>query len=283
MKGSIATKLKAYSTLAGVTLISSANAEIIYTDINPDYVSAGYGSQYDLDLNNDSINDYRIEVNGYSTATYGTSAGHNWAFIFTFSNLGINGFGSNNNMVGRATSSYSWQAAAMPSGSVLSAYQYWVSATGSANIGWFSYYFSSTANGNTQGPYTSSVGAWLNQTDKYIGLQFEINGVYHYGWVRKPDAMQRKSEGFNKLYHDDQWFDEHWVDVDEFDYSEVDALALFEGTHPEVMQARIAEKNWKFDFDLSKNKYTLKDRFKRFVEKLTGHRPFEYRNYKIVK
>ena len=40
--------------------------------------------------------------------------------------------------------------------------------------------------------------------------------------------------------------------------------------------------NWKFQYDLSKKHFKLKDRIKRFVEKLTGWRPSEYRNYKIT-
>ena len=106
--------------------------------------------------------------------------------------------------------------------------------------------------------------------------------IYHYGWVRDPRAMQAKQRSFNKFYHTDTWIDEHIARSDEFDYSAIDSLRKFTGTHPWVMRERIDATNWKFDHDLSKNRFGLKDSFKRFVEKYTGWRPGEYRNYKII-
>ncbi|MCA4893815.1 MAG: glycosyltransferase family 2 protein [Cytophagales bacterium] len=102
--------------------------------------------------------------------------------------------------------------------------------------------------------------------------------IYHYGWVRDPRAMQHKQRAFSSLYHDDNWVDEHVAKAAEFDYSQIDSLALFLDTHPSVMAKRISEKNWKFDFDVSKKNYSLKERIKRLV----GFRIGEYKNYKIV-
>jgi len=102
--------------------------------------------------------------------------------------------------------------------------------------------------------------------------------IYHYGWVRDPRAMQRKQRAFSSLYHDDSWVDEHVAKANEFDYSQVDSLGLFRETHPAVMKQRIGQKNWKFDFDVSKKNYSLKERLKRLV----GIRIGEYKNYKII-
>jgi hypothetical protein len=68
----------------------------------------------------------------------------------------------------------------------------------------------------------------------------------------------------------------------DFDYSGIDALKKFTGTHPAVMQQRIAKMNWKFEHDLRYNKIKLKDRFKNAVEAITGKRPFDHNNYKII-
>ncbi|MCX6232155.1 MAG: hypothetical protein NTZ33_11490 [Bacteroidetes bacterium] len=38
----------------------------------------------------------------------------------------------------------------------------------------------------------------------------------------------------------------------------------------------------KFDFDLSYKNYSTKDRFKLIVEKISGYRIGEYKNYKVV-
>ncbi|MGY6560668.1 MAG: glycosyltransferase family 2 protein [Luteibaculaceae bacterium] len=106
--------------------------------------------------------------------------------------------------------------------------------------------------------------------------------MYHYGWVKEPKAMQAKQENFNKYWHTDEAVQKMLHQAEEFDYSNVDALRKFEGTHPAVMQARIEAKNWKFQHDLSKNKFSKKEKFKRLVEKITGYRPGEYKNYKLI-
>lgn len=102
--------------------------------------------------------------------------------------------------------------------------------------------------------------------------------IYHYGWVREPSAMQRKQAAFSSLYHNDEWIDQHIAKAAEFDYTNIDSLELFTETHPQVMQARIARKNWKFDYDVSKKNYSAKERLKR----LLGFRIGEYKNYKLI-
>lgn len=106
--------------------------------------------------------------------------------------------------------------------------------------------------------------------------------IYHYGWVKDPRAMQYKQEDWSKFYHDDQWIETHVAKAEEFDYTNVDSLELFDGTHPRALQERISKKNWKFDYDISKKRYSVKERFKRFVYLFTGYRIGEYKNYKII-
>ncbi|MCX6311126.1 MAG: glycosyltransferase family 2 protein [Bacteroidetes bacterium] len=105
--------------------------------------------------------------------------------------------------------------------------------------------------------------------------------VYHYGWVKPPQAMQAKQESFHKMWHDDQWMQKNIPVVKEFDYSQIDSLAKFTGTHPAVMQERVKKQNWKFDFDPTKKKWGMKMRFLMFVEKTFGVRIGEYKNYII--
>lgn len=106
--------------------------------------------------------------------------------------------------------------------------------------------------------------------------------VYHYGWVKPPEAQQAKQQTFNKLWHDDEWMKKNIPDVNEFDYSQTDSVALFKGTHPKVMQNRINQMNWKFSFDPTQKKISLKVRFLMFIEKTTGWKVGEYRNYKLL-
>lgn len=107
--------------------------------------------------------------------------------------------------------------------------------------------------------------------------------IYHYGWVKDPRAMQLKQEDFNKLWHDDKWVEQHIVKADEFNYLEnIDALEKFTGTHPRIMQGRIAKRNWQFDYDISYNKLSLKDKLKKLAFKWFGLE-FGYRNYKVLR
>lgn len=103
--------------------------------------------------------------------------------------------------------------------------------------------------------------------------------IHHYGWVKPPAAMQRKQESFNKLWHDDAWVEACVAKADEFDYSKIDALGRFTGTHPNVMIPRIKAMNWSFEFDPSYSRRSVKDRCRDWVERFLGVRPFEYRNY----
>lgn len=106
--------------------------------------------------------------------------------------------------------------------------------------------------------------------------------MYHYGWVKPPEAQQAKQQSFNKLWHTDEWVEKKIPKVDSFDYSQIDSLSHFTGSHPEVMKERIKSLNWNFSFDPSKKKLPLKSRLLHSIEKLTGWRPGEYKNYNII-
>lgn len=107
--------------------------------------------------------------------------------------------------------------------------------------------------------------------------------VYHYGWVKHPEKQQAKAETFNKLWHSDQWVEKNIPKVNAFDYSLVDGVKRFTGSHPEVMKNRIAAINWEFDFDPTKKKMKFKHRVAGLIENITGWRIGEYKNYRVIK
>lgn len=107
--------------------------------------------------------------------------------------------------------------------------------------------------------------------------------VYHYGWVKEPAAMQRKQENFNKFWHSDDWVDQNVQKAEAFDYeSNVSELHRFEDSHPQIMQERINNKNWQFDYDISFNRRTPKERAKHFLSSYLGL-DFSYKNYTLLK
>jgi hypothetical protein len=105
--------------------------------------------------------------------------------------------------------------------------------------------------------------------------------IYHYGWVKPPKAQQAKQENFHKMWHDDEWMKKNIAQVEEFDYSQIDSLEEFKGTHPKVIQERINAANWNFKFDKSQIELTAKNKLLLFIEKTTGWKIGEYKNYKI--
>lgn len=105
--------------------------------------------------------------------------------------------------------------------------------------------------------------------------------IHHYGWVREPEVMYAKQSNFSLFYEGPE---SHVgkVFTGKMNYSDIDALERFTGTHPAVMQARIDKMNWQFAHDVTYNKLKVKDRFKNLVEKITGRRPFDHNNYRII-
>jgi len=107
--------------------------------------------------------------------------------------------------------------------------------------------------------------------------------INHYGWVKHPQKQQYKRDNFGILWNNDQDAVEQEEKQALFDYiKDADVLAPFKGTHPAVMQKRISEKNWETTFDLSRKNLSAKDSLLYKIEKITGHRLFDYRNYRII-
>lgn len=106
--------------------------------------------------------------------------------------------------------------------------------------------------------------------------------VYHYGWVKEPAKQQEKQKTFNKHWHDDHWMEKNIPKVTEFDYSNVDSVELFRGEHPKVMKERIERLNWNLNLDPKKKNFKLKYKILYFIEKITGWRLGEYKNYKKI-
>lgn len=106
--------------------------------------------------------------------------------------------------------------------------------------------------------------------------------IYHYGWVKHPKTQITKHKNFSKLYSDKESYDQDIYHADEFNYSLIDSLEKFTETHPKLIQQRIKQINWKFDYDMSYNKMSFKNRFKSWFEKHLGFIPGEYKNYRII-
>lgn len=105
--------------------------------------------------------------------------------------------------------------------------------------------------------------------------------IFHYGWVKDPLYQQEKQKTFNKLWHSDEKVSKMVKDA-HYDYSGIDSLAVYNGTHPAVMHERIRKMDWDFSYEPSRRRMSLKNAFLHWVESNTGKRLFEYRNYRVI-
>jgi hypothetical protein len=72
--------------------------------------------------------------------------------------------------------------------------------------------------------------------------------IYHYGWVRPPDLMQRKSRELATTHHGRTEAEKRYGAAEStaaFDYGSLERLAVFQGTHPAVMAPWLARIDWK--------------------------------------
>lgn len=129
--------------------------------------------------------------------------------------------------------------------------------------------------------YRDAQGFRKNNNEKLSVKPIEAS-MYHYGWVKDPRVMQEKHLHIHKYWYGDEAEKHVKVAAEGFDYSQIDSLAKFKGTHPQVMKARLQRQNWQFTHDISHKNLSFKYRLKMWIAQLTGWYIGEYRNYKII-
>lgn len=102
--------------------------------------------------------------------------------------------------------------------------------------------------------------------------------IYHYGWIRRNEDMQKKLDQVSKY-----WADSTTMQIK---YSQFDARALkaFKGTHPQAVQAWLltgAEQDLKIDPDYQPTRKENKYHLMRRIELLTGL-DFSRKHFKLV-
>ena len=123
--------------------------------------------------------------------------------------------------------------------------------------------------------HLGSVGEKLN----VVKLDYP---VYHYTKVRPPKGMAEKSNFFMRFWHQDEALEKRKHQKD-FDYYNVDRVERYVGSHPELMDTHIEAQDWIFDLDKVKSNMPMKYKILHFIEDITGHRLFEYKNYSLLK
>jgi hypothetical protein len=168
MKKSLQEKLKAYSAVAGSVAATSAGAQIVYTDVNPDFV-AHDSVIYVLDLNNDLTPDFGFAadtaMNGVVVTAYAVAVALD-----------------SNQILGSNYSFYSYnipQPYALNNGDSIKP----------SSVTWLDSNY--TYLGVIYPPFV--LGNWVGATDKYLGLRVKAGGQYYYGWARLTVPMTSDS------------------------------------------------------------------------------------------
>ncbi len=167
---SLAEKIKSYSTLALSILATTeaANAQVIYTDVNPDTTVQSNGT-YGLDLNNDGVTDFNlVQFNGSG------------ADGVAITPIQSNAFANSSVTIGPYT---------VPSPDTLN-----FGDTIDVNLNWQQIVpATSTSSGAASSTFilglnfpqfTITGGNWFNAGEHYLGLKFKIGTVDYYGWAR---------------------------------------------------------------------------------------------------
>lgn len=124
-------------------------------------------------------------------------------------------------------------------------------------------------------PYKDAQGFRLH--GRRIAARPSGGRIFHYGWVRRPDIMGKKNRDFARLWGEER--------SSEFSFEGMYGLRPFLGTHPGVMKNLIERQDWEFHpcrdgrFHLRNARYVLSD----LIEKYTGRRLWEFRNYTLIK
>jgi hypothetical protein len=147
---------------------------------------------------------------------------------------------------------------------------------------WYSYETRIIRNNRNIESYRDAQGFRIK--NKKINVALIDAFVYHYGWVKSPKDMKIKQKNVAEFWiEDDNLLSAIRESEDFFDYTNVDSIKLFEGTHPVIMQDRIKRKNWNIQLDVNKKNLKLKYRLLSWIEKWTGKKLFSFSNHKIIR
>jgi glycosyltransferase involved in cell wall biosynthesis len=108
--------------------------------------------------------------------------------------------------------------------------------------------------------------------------------VYHYGWVREPAVMKRKTVELARWWHDDETVRaKYMAGGPDFPYDTGGRLAPFEGTHPAVMAKRIeSARSRPRVVPTTGRPGSIRERLSDWLELRLGWAPGRYANYTLL-
>lgn len=184
----LTTKLKAYSLFAGGLIGSTTvlQADVIYTEIVPEVelpvVETDDYNIYTLSLNGDSSGSFYFLNRNWNQYRYIDGEYVNSTMFNYFLVRGLNGGSIAGTYDGPILNSV---ASMFDAGVMLGPDNNWIQP--SSSLWYYGAVFFAHDHKHFPGGTLSdtfSSGEWLAATDKYVGMRFQQDGNYHYGWVR---------------------------------------------------------------------------------------------------
>lgn len=163
MKKELQNRLSKYTAAAAAVTLGAAgaNAQIVYTDVDPDFAHLGDEIGVGLDINNDSNFDF-ILASADTVITSGERI--RYTLVAPYGSVA-----SLNAVAGETPSSYDY-ALALNLNDMIDNTLNWIAATNTMAY-----------NVDSSNPYNEN---WNGVTDKYLGLRFSSGGTNYYGWAR---------------------------------------------------------------------------------------------------
>ena len=166
-------KLHKYLSLtSALTGVSSLNAAVVYTDLDPDINLTNNNTSFEIDFNGDGVAEYEVNYDVYRIF------GGNGPLIYAPKISGKFG----NKIGAYYLNGGGWGNPMLPEYFI---FPYYSNSYVDQNANWnaanalFGYYFYNDWNYASQ-----SLGAWDGTNDRFAILRFTLNGNTHYGWAR---------------------------------------------------------------------------------------------------
>jgi hypothetical protein len=128
-------------------------------------------------------------------------------------------------------------------------------------------------------PYQGAQGFRVGPENRKIRARLTDAEMFHYGWARPSQALREKRDLGRTMY---PWRD---ADTSRPLLAWMPGIRRFTGTHPAVAQSWIEHRRYDPDRVIEPRRFRfgfLRYYISEAIERLTGIRVFEFRNYKIV-
>ena len=129
-----------------------------------------------------------------------------------------------------------------------------------------------------------SINNYNNKTEqgKKLAVKKIDAPIFHYNGIRPPINFRKKAELMGSFYKSEKDVVKE-LNEKKYDWDNVDRVIEFKGTHPALMQAKIAEQDWNYVYNPKKAVWKTKDKLIQPIEDLLGFKFGEYKNYKLLK